>query len=1093
MKLRIVLVVLSLLAVLSTLAGAYLFLSTRQESAVLEIESRAATMVDRVTEHLTAHVQGNLAAVKALAGLQELRNTLINPDQANLTAANLTLDHFRDALSGGVCYLINADGLTVASSNRHQPDSFVGHNYGFRPYFQEARQGRPTVYLALGTVSRERGIYCSHPVYGETQAEPLGVAVIKGSLKALDPDFKTEPGVILVFTDPTGVVFLSSRPDWLFMTLWPLKPEIQAELTRTNQFGPGPWEWLGLVRIGNKRVRDKTGREYLFHQRKIEDQPEGSVVFLSDMDEIASDTPGSFQRYLAVYIALLGLLIGGAVSFLYRLASEDIRRRQAAEKALLESEELFRSIVENSHEGILMADEAFHFIYVNDELCSMLGYTRQELTGQDFRRFLDEESRSLVAGNYLKRQRGEPTPSRYEFNVVRQDGRKRRVEISSALIRDSAGQPRTVSQILDVTKRRAAEEALRESEEKFRTLLDSIEEGYFEVDLKGRLTYANDSFCRIMGYGREEMIGHSYKEFTSPRWAEITFRRVNEIFRTGQAAKDHLYEILTKDGSLRVLQGAASLLRDKSGQPLGFRGVAHDVTESKRAEEALRESEEKFRTVMEANPDPVILYDEVGRVLYFNPAFTRVFGWTLEERLGQMMDQFVPAEEWDETWANIERLKAGESFIGFETRRYTKSGETIPVSISAASYQDREGRLAGAVVTIRDVRSRMALEAQLLHAQKMQAIGTLTSGIAHDFNNLLQAISGSVQLLMSRAKSDDQDVKYLTEIDQTVARASDLVQRLLTFGRKAQITLKPLNLNHEIRQAVAMLERTIPKMVAIETRLAADLKPINGDATQLAQVLLNLASNAKDAMPDGGRLIFETDNVTLTDEQARPSMEIQPGEYARLIVTDTGHGLDQETLAHIFEPFFTTKPLGAGAGLGLSLVYGIIKAHGGHITCRGRPGQGAVFELLFPAGQVEAAVPVAAEGGPETLPGGEETILLVDDEMSIREVTADFLESLGYRVLQADSGEKALEIYQNRPEAVDLVVLDLGMPGMGGYNCLRELIKVKPTIRTIIASGYSADLKVKEALAAGARGFLGKPYRLKDLIMMVREILDKPE
>ena len=382
------------------------------------------------------------------------------------------------------------------------------------------------------------------------------------------------------------------------------------------------------------------------------------------------------------------------------------------------------------------------------------------------------------------------------------------------------------------------------------------------------------------------------------------------------------------------------------------------------------------------------------------------------------------------------------------------------------------------------------LQEQLTQSQKMEAVGTLSSGISHDFNNILQAISGYIQLLLANGSQSETSQRYLMEVDRAVERASELVKGLLTFSRKVKTARKQVNVNEAVGRTVRLLERTIPRMISFEVKLAPDLHTIVGDPSQLEQILMNLGANAKDAMPEGGRLTIETRNLTLDQEYCRSVVDVEPGEYVLLLVRDSGHGMDEETSRHVFEPFFTTKDVGKGTGLGLSTVYGMVMNHQGHVRCESVPGRGTDFYIYFPAALGDYGEEALDEEPAETPVEGTETILLVDDEPSILEVAQDILETHGYSTITASMGDEALRIFAEMSRGIDLVVMDLGMPGMGGEVCFREMRKIKPDTRVIIASGYSGDNKVQDLLDSGARAFLGKPYRLKDLLDTVRQALD---
>jgi nitrogen-specific signal transduction histidine kinase/ActR/RegA family two-component response regulator len=388
----------------------------------------------------------------------------------------------------------------------------------------------------------------------------------------------------------------------------------------------------------------------------------------------------------------------------------------------------------------------------------------------------------------------------------------------------------------------------------------------------------------------------------------------------------------------------------------------------------------------------------------------------------------------------------------------------------------------------RDITEHLELSKQLVQAQKMEAVGTLAGGVAHDFNNILQVALGYSEMVLS-----DEDLPQRLKADvqrvyEAGLRGADLVQRLLTFSKKMEIKPRPLNLNRRIDEIRKMLARTIPKMISIELILAEDLAAINADPTQIDQILMNLSLNARDAMPDGGKLTIETANVSLDEDYARTHLSAKPGRYVLLMVTDTGVGMGQDTSEHIFEPFFTTKETGKGTGLGLAVVHGIIQQHGGHIRCYSEQGQGTTFKIYFPALVSHEQVPEAIV---KPMPhGGTETVLLVDDEELIRDFGSRILTKAGYTVITASNGKEALEVYQARREDIDLVILDLIMPEMGGRQCLDSLLSLDPSVRVIIASGYSGDGHSREALAAGAKGFVSKPYDIRQVLAVVRKGLD---
>ena len=514
----------------------------------------------------------------------------------------------------------------------------------------------------------------------------------------------------------------------------------------------------------------------------------------------------------------------------------------------------------------------------------------------------------------------------------------------------------------------------------------------------------------------------------------------------------------------------------------------------------IKESEERKRIIIESSPDVIFsLSIADGSITSLSQAFERITGWTVQEWLGRPFQDLVHPDDIDRALKKIQHLVDGAATKAFELRLKTREGDwTTGEIIGRPEY--RNGELHSILGFARDVTDRKKaeeekerLQAQLQHVQKMEAVGSLASGIAHDFNNILQAISGYIQLMMVQSASITDYRPYLKEVDKAVARASDLVNRLLAFSRKVEPELKPVNLNMEVTQTIQMLSRTIPKMIRLESFLAGDLKLVNGDSNQLDQVIMNLCANARDAMPEGGNLVVETANVMLDHEFCSRHYGTTPGLYVWLSVSDTGCGMDKETITQIFDPFYTTKEIGKGTGLGLASVYGIVKNHRGVITCESTLGKGTTFSVYLPALPATGPVqPVVDRSGRSGLLGNE-TLLLVDDEEAILDAVQEILELYGYKVKTASTGEEALRIYREEGDNIDLVVMDIGMPGMGGQKAVAELLDYDARVKVVIASGYSSSAAIKGSLGLKDDHYLHKPYQVSDLLKTVRLILDKPK
>ncbi len=637
---------------------------------------------------------------------------------------------------------------------------------------------------------------------------------------------------------------------------------------------------------------------------------------------------------------------------------------------------------------------------------------------------------------------------------------------------------------VNALERKRSEEALRQSEEKYRGILETLEEAYWEVDLKGNLTFFSPSLCRTMEYSAQELLGMNFRNFNSPHVAQNMFEVFNQVFTTGKSAKLSNFEHITKSGRRVVSEMSAALIRDPDGKTIGFRGVSRDVTERKRAEQALIESEERYRTVLEANPDPVMVLDIQGCVTYFNPAFTTVFGWQLEDCRGTPLKEFVPAEKKAEMKMMADQVLAGRSFSGIETRRYTKSGDLIPVSISGAVHTNAAGEPVGSVITLRDFREKKKLEQQLLNIHKMESIGTLAGGIAHDFNNLLMAIQGNVSLALFNLDENNPHYRIFDNIQKSVKSGARLTSQLLGFARKGRYEVKPLDLNRLVKDVSETYGRT-RKEISIQCQLATDLAAAEADEGQIEQVLLNILVNAGQAMAGVGAINVLSKNVTHESMLGGP-YQPKPGNYILIQVSDTGCGMDQNIIDHIFEPFFTTKEMGRGTGLGLASAYGIVKGHGGYIDVESAPGKGAVFSIYLPAS--EKKVTKQVEVKPKVM-SGVETILLVDDEEMVLDIGGKILERLGYKVFKAGNGIEAVDLFKQHHATINLIILDVIMPKMSGSEVFNQIRKINPKVKVLLSSGYSIDGQVTEIMDRGCQGFIQKPFTLEVLSTKLRELL----
>ena len=644
------------------------------------------------------------------------------------------------------------------------------------------------------------------------------------------------------------------------------------------------------------------------------------------------------------------------------------------------------------------------------------------------------------------------------------------------------GRPAALVFMTDITERLRMQAALEESEEWYRTLVEESFDGVF-VQKGFKIIFASLRLHQMLGYSVGELEGLDHWVVYHPDYQGITRERAAARMRGEEVVSQYEVKLQRKDGT--SFEGEVSARPVTVKGELGVQVWVRDISKPKRSEEVQR----RLATAVEQAAEAIVVTDTKGSIQYVNPAFERITGYTREEVLGQNPGVLKSGEHDEKFYRNLwDTIKRGDVWTGRFTNR-KKDGSLYHEEATISPVRDSSGTIISFVAVKRDVTEHIRLSTQLLQAQKMEAVGTLAGGIAHDFNNLLQVTLGYSELLLAEKEEDDPEYADLSRILQAAKNGAELVQRLLTFSRKVEPKPIPLDLNRRIVQVEKLLKRTIPKMIDIRMHLSDDLAEINADPIQMEQVLMNLAVNARDAMPDGGRLILETKNVTLDDEYCRLQVGAGPGECVLLTVSDTGHGMDKTTVEHIFEPFYTTKELGRGTGLGLAMVYGIVRQHEGFITCYSEVGRGTTFNVYFPAIERHLEPGVEMTG---VMPAfGTETILLVDDEAFVRDLGQRILSNAGYTVLTAANGIEALDLFTRKEKQIDLVVLDLIMPEMGGEASLKELLKIDPGVKVLVASGYSADPSMRGPLELGAKGFVSKPFRLKELLRQVRKVLDE--
>ena len=627
---------------------------------------------------------------------------------------------------------------------------------------------------------------------------------------------------------------------------------------------------------------------------------------------------------------------------------------------------------------------------------------------------------------------------------------------------------------------------LREIERRFRQIAENIREVFLLVDTQMKQTfYVSPAYEEIWGQTCASLYANpaSWSDAIHPEDRERTLKEVMPHNR--MVPFDVHFRILRPDGSMRWIRARGFPIRNDAGEIYRFAGIAEDITEQKHSAEV----QARMAAIVDSSDDAIIGESLDGIITNWNKGAERLFGYTSEEVIGSPVLMLFPPGRLGEQTTIAANLQRGEYVHHIETVRRRKDGTPVDISLTLSPIRDEAGRLIGISKIARNISERLRLEAQLQQAAKMEAIGQLAGGVAHDFNNLLTVINGRSQLMMNRFKPGEKTYSELELIHRTGERAAGLTRQLLAFSRQQILEPVVLDLNAVAAEMDKMLRHLIREDIKLCSILDPALKRVKADPGQIKQVIMNLVVNARDAMPDGGKLTIETANVELSEEYCRARSKVKPGHYAMLAVSDTGHGMDAAVKAKIFEPFFTTKGLGKGTGLGLAMVFGVVKQSNGHIEVYSEPGKGTTFKVYLPQSQDKSA---SSASESKTLTAiGAETVLVVEDEEGIRELVRDLLEMSGYTVLAASNGKEALQLCQTHKGAIHLLVTDVVMPEMGGPELVKRLKVQFPETKVLFTSGYTDHAIVRNGELEAGLSFIQKPFTPANLARKVREVLDK--
>jgi len=778
----------------------------------------------------------------------------------------------------------------------------------------------------------------------------------------------------------------------------------------------------------------------------------------------------------------------------YQGIIRDISEAKRAQETLKTSQKRLSQIINFLPDATMVIDLKGRVIAWNRAIENMTGVKAQEMLGKgDYEYgipFYGERRPVLID---IVGQWNKEIGKKYQY--VKKDGESLVSETYDPLVKpggflwnkasllydDNGEVIGAIESIRDITEKKVAGEALQESEEKYRTILESIEQGYYEIDIKGNFTFFNDSTCKILGYSKDELIGMNNRQYMDQENSKKIYQTFNRVYNTGKPAKGFACEVIIKNG-IRHIETSVSLMKDSEGNPIGFRGIFWDVTEKKQMEAELIQTKDFLENIFNSSIDGITSTDLKGKIIYLSPKIKEMLGYDPKEAIGKKVSTFYGngVEDAKKIMREFEEKRVLKNH---DMQLIKKDGSLIDISLSASFLKDRKGEVNGILGVYKDITDTKKLEVQLQQARKMEAIATLAGGVAHEFNNALMGIMGNIELLKMDLPEDERRDRYFDTMKGSGHRMSRLTDQLLAYAEGGKYQPRDLKLDAFVIQTLPILRHDLSPSVRVETHFPK-VSYIKADYAQMQMVLSAILANSNEAIKDEGLIRITAENKDVDEDFTKQHPGLKPGPYVCLTIEDDGKGMDKETRDGIFEPFFTTKF--QGRGMGMAAVYGIVKNHDGWIYVDSALGKGTTVRIYLPAIEIEVEKPKKAEAEIAT---GSGTILMIEDEDVVIEVTQAMLERLGYRVMAAKTGEEATHITETFDGQIDLALLDIKLPDMEGGKVYPLIMKARPELKVIVFSGYAIDGPARKILDAGAEDFIQKPFSISTLAEKLKKVL----